>query len=182
MPSTRHRSIALLRGINVGGHAVIKMAELKELFESLGLKDVGTHIQSGNVLFTADETDRERLASRLEREIERSLGHAVTVFVLSPKQLRDAAAHNPFDPERLDEKQRCHLMFLSREPDAAQRKALTALQGDDYRLHVRGRVLYYAYPRDLEGRRRTINFEKVLGTAGTARSWKVIDELIRLSS
>lgn len=160
----------------------MKMAELKKLFESLGMKDVATHIQTGNVLFTTDETDHERLASRLEKGIGRSLGHTVTVFVLAPKQLRDAAAHNPFDPERLDEEQRCHFMFLDREPDAARRAALMALQRDDYRFHVRGRVLYYAYARKTEGRRRTIDFEKVLGVTGTARSWKIVDDLIKLSS
>ncbi len=176
------RYVALLRAVNVGGHAVIRMAELRRVFESLGMRDVATHIQSGNVLFTSDETDAERLASRLEKGLGRSLGRAVSLFVLSPRQLRDAGAHNPFDPERLDDEQRCHLMFLSGAPDAAHREALMALQRDDYRFHVRGRVLYYVYPRSTEGRRRTINFEKVLGVTGTARTWKVVDELIRLSS
>ncbi len=43
--------IALLRGINVGGHKIIKMADLKQAFESIGLKQVKTYIQSGNIVF-----------------------------------------------------------------------------------------------------------------------------------
>ncbi len=181
MPAAR-RYVALLRAVNVGGHAVVRMADLKRAFESAGARDVATHIQSGNVFFTSDESDADRLAARLEKGVGRFLGRAVRMFVLSPRQLRDAAAHNPFDAERLDGEQRCHLMFLAGVPDAAHREALMALQRDDYRFHVRGRVLYYAYSTSTEGRRRTVDFEKVLGVAGTARGWKVVDALIRLSS
>jgi len=57
-----------------------------------------------------------------------------------------------------------------------------ALQGVDYRFHVHGKVLYYAYPRQYEGRRRTFDFERVLGVSGTSRNWKVVDKLVELSS
>ena len=72
-------------------------------------------------------------------------------------------------------------MFLSDEPDAERIKALMALQGDEYRFHVRRRVLYYSYPRTVAGHRRSINFEKVLGVAGTARTWKVVNTLIEMA-
>lgn len=61
------RYVALLRGINVGGHGIIKMADLKKLFESFGLTDVVTYIQSGNVLFRTEESDPARLALQLEK-------------------------------------------------------------------------------------------------------------------
>jgi uncharacterized protein (DUF1697 family) len=102
--------------------------------------------------------------------------------VLTPEQLKTAADNNPFHPQRQDGEQQCHLMFLSGEPDPAHRAALMALQGDDYRVAVRGKVLYYTYPRALAGSRRSVNFEKVLGVSGTARTWKVVDKLIELSS
>ncbi|MDX9931406.1 MAG: DUF1697 domain-containing protein [Bacteroidales bacterium] len=46
------RYVALLRGINVGGKNVIRMKELKSLFEHCGFSDVETYIQSGNVMFS----------------------------------------------------------------------------------------------------------------------------------
>lgn len=180
MPPSR-QYVALLRGINVGGRAVVKMGALKEAFESFGLTEVRTYIQSGNVLFETKEADRDKLARGLEAHVKRVLRHQVTVFIVSPEELEDAAAHNPFEPQRLDKVQRCHLMFLSGRPQHANQEALIALQGREYRFHVRGKVMYFTYSRSLEGRRRTINFEKVLGVAGTARSWKVVDDLIRLS-
>lgn len=180
MSRAGHRYVALVRGLNVGGHGVISMAELRELVGSLGVSDVSTYTQSGNVLFTDHEPDRARLTRRLEKGLAAALDRPVTVFVLTREELQDAATHNPFDPAARNATQQCQLMFLSAEPDASHREALLQLQGDDYRFHVRGRVFYYAYDRSLAGHRRNIDFERVLGVAGTTRTWKVVDRLIHL--
>lgn len=181
LPDARHTYIALLRGINVGGRTIIKMDDLRAQFEAIGLADVVTYIQTGNVVFSSQEASTERLARLLEEQLASGLGYAGTVFVLTPSELKEAADANPFDPERHDREQLCHVMFLSREPDPARRDPLMALQGDEYRFAVRDRVLYYAYPRARAGARRTIDFEKVLGVVGTARTWKVVARLVELS-
>lgn len=67
MPTTQY--VALLRGINVGGASIIRMADLKACFEARRLQDVATYIQSGNVLFATTETDNARLARRLEKAL-----------------------------------------------------------------------------------------------------------------
>lgn len=181
MSRAARRYVALVRGINVSGHGVIPMAELRDLFESLGVSDVSTYIQSGNVLFTDHGPDRARLTRRLEKGLAAGLDRPVTVFVLTREELQDAAAHNPFDPAARKATHQCQLMFLSAEPDASHRKALMEMQGDEYRFHVQGSVLYYAYDRSRAGRRRrNIDFERVLGVAGTTRTWKVVDRLIHL--
>jgi uncharacterized protein (DUF1697 family) len=171
------RYVALLRAINVGGHGVVKMADLKRTFESLGLDDVVTYIQSGNVLFMCERASAKVLAARIEEALRRSCGVSATAFVLTPEELEKAAAQNPFAAE---DGQRCHVTFLSAEPTAEKRKALMAMQRDDYQFVVRDRILYYAYPASLAGHRRTIDFEKVLGVTATARNVKVVDELVRL--
>ncbi|MCL5108841.1 MAG: DUF1697 domain-containing protein [Chloroflexi bacterium] len=182
MAEGRHRWVALLRAVNVGGRATMRMADLRAQFEARGLTGVTTYIQTGNVLFSTTASDLESLARSLEKQLASSLGYQGMVFILSPAELALAAAANPFDPERLDKEQACHLLFLSAQPDVAHREALLALQGAEYRFAVRGKVLYYAYPRTLAGRRRTINMERVLGVAGTARGWKVVAKLIELAS
>jgi uncharacterized protein (DUF1697 family) len=65
MADTRY--LALLRGINVGGGNIIRMADLRACFERCGLRNVATYIQSGNVLFEAAETDRGKLVRKLEQ-------------------------------------------------------------------------------------------------------------------
>jgi len=73
-------------------------------------------------------------------------------------------------------------MFLSAAPAAARCRALMAVQGEEYRFHIEGKVLYYAYSRKFAGNRRTIDFEKILGVSGTSRSWKVVDKLIEIAA
>ena len=182
MTASQYRYIALLRAVNVGGHSVTRMSDLRAIFESLGLTEVVTYIQSGNVLFDSRDGDLEHLAHLLEKKLQSVLGYQVPVFLLTRPELEEAAAHNPFDPERRDKEQHCHLMFLSAEPDAAHSAALKALEGDEYSFSIHRKVLYYAYSREAAGSgRRTINFEKVLGVTGTARTWKVVNKLIELS-
>ncbi len=88
--------IALLRGVNVGGH-VVKMADLRAQFQALGLEDVRTYIQSGNVFFTANESDREALSDRIERHLEKRLGYEVATCLRTPQEVRKTMARNPFD-------------------------------------------------------------------------------------
>ena len=87
--------IALLRGINVGGHR-IKMERLRELFAELGLSNVRTHIQSGNVFFESPETDRDALTTAIEAHLARALGYKVPVFLRTPAELERSLHPNPF--------------------------------------------------------------------------------------
>ena len=76
------RYVALLRGINVGGKTLIKMADLKACVEKLGFDDVSTYIASGNLLFASDEKDAAKLEAKLERAIEKRFELPVKVVVL----------------------------------------------------------------------------------------------------
>jgi uncharacterized protein (DUF1697 family) len=177
----KYRYAALLRGINVGGHSIIKMAELKKQFELIGLLEVKTYIQTGNVLFTSEEKDTKRLTRQIEQHLAKTIGYNGTVFILTPEDMKTALKHCPFNPQQNDDKQYCHIMFLSDKPKQKQVNALMALRGEEYSFAVWNKILYYAYPREYAGRRRFIDFEKVLGVNSTARSWKVVNKLIELS-
>lgn len=80
--------VALLRGINVGGDNIIKMTELKGCFESLGLADVATYIQSENVLFSAAEQPPAELASQIEAALSERFGYDSRIVLRSHTQLR----------------------------------------------------------------------------------------------
>jgi uncharacterized protein (DUF1697 family) len=147
----------------------------------MGFANVRTYIQSGNVLFEAPDESTSRLAERAEQQLRAGLGYAGRVFVLTPRHLADAAASNPFDPEASDGAMRCHIMFLSREPESARVDRLMAQQAPEYRFAVRGPVLYYTYAKEYDGKRRTLNFEGILGVEGTARTWKVVRKLVELA-
>jgi uncharacterized protein (DUF1697 family) len=88
------RYIAFLRGINVGGHRV-KMDALRALFASLGLKDVSTFIASGNVLFSSDSPDPDRLRDEIEEHLHAELGYEVATFLRTPDELSAIVAFDP---------------------------------------------------------------------------------------
>lgn len=87
--------IALLRGINVGGH-VVKMERLRELFAELGFTNVRTYIQSGNVFFETAQADREMLAQTIELRLHEALGYKVPVFLRTIPEFEEMLALNPF--------------------------------------------------------------------------------------
>ena len=87
--------LALLRGINVGGQNLVKMADLRGAFESMGFAGVGTYIASGNVLFRAPRQRREELAARIESELTRLLGVEMKVVLLTEAHLRAVVSGAP---------------------------------------------------------------------------------------
>ena len=91
--------ISLLRGINVGGHKKIKMAELRQLYVSLALDDVQSILQSGNVVFRTGERDLTRLRKRIEAGIQNGFGFEVRVILRGARDYRDLIARHPFDDE-----------------------------------------------------------------------------------
>ena len=113
------RYVALLRGINVGGKTLIKMADLKTCIEELGLDDVSTYIASGNVLFGSRARDARRLEKKIEGAIERRFALPVTIVVLD----RDAYARIvKAVPESWigDSSVRANVAFVRRGTDAKQ--------------------------------------------------------------
>jgi uncharacterized protein (DUF1697 family) len=87
--------IAFLRAINVAGRTV-KMARLRELFAELGLANVRTYIQSGNVFFETDETDRDLLTGMIEGHLLQALGYEVGVFLRTIPEVEQIFALDPF--------------------------------------------------------------------------------------
>ncbi|GAB3720659.1 DUF1697 domain-containing protein [Nocardiopsis nanhaiensis] len=90
---TRH--IVLLRGINVGKHRRVAMADFRSLLSGLGYSGVATYIQSGNAVLTADETDPEKVAGAVREALHGGLGLDVPVLVRTLDRFRDVVAANP---------------------------------------------------------------------------------------
>jgi uncharacterized protein (DUF1697 family) len=87
--------LALLRGINVGGRNVVKMAELRLAFEELGHADVATYIQSGNVLFEAPRQKRGQLATAIESKLSEGFGVEMRVVLVTAAELKGVVEDAP---------------------------------------------------------------------------------------
>ncbi|MER5868025.1 DUF1697 domain-containing protein [Kitasatospora sp. NPDC002040] len=105
--------IAFLRAVNVGGRTV-KMERLRELFTELGLADVRTYIQTGNVFFTAPAgADRAALAARIEQHLEQALGYAVPVMLRTVDEVAELVDSDPFAGVEVTPEVRLCVLFLS---------------------------------------------------------------------
>lgn len=134
------RYVALLRGINVGGHRV-KMDRLRELFVGMDFEDVSTFIASGNVIFTDDSDDAEALAGRIEQGLADALGYGVETFIRSPEELADAVR---FDPPEHEEGRALYVIFLKAPPDAAVRARFAEIDSQTDRFTFSGREIYWS--------------------------------------
>ena len=123
--------LALLRGINVGGNSLVKMADLKAALEKSGFENVSTFIQSGNVLFASEEKDTEKLASRMEEVIAKNFHITSRVVIRSETHLTKVLKEVP-DEWKKENDLRCYLAFV-KEPTTAQQVAeqITLKEGID---------------------------------------------------
>src|ERR1700674_743543 len=112
------RCVSLFRGINVGGHHAVPMNELKELHEALGLKDVVTYIQSGNVVFTSNDADVAQLPGQIEDGFAQKFGFQVKVMVRTSAELREIIANNPFQNQPMKESKWVVVLFLATRPES----------------------------------------------------------------
>jgi uncharacterized protein (DUF1697 family) len=174
--------LALLRGINVGGHKKVAMSDLRELCTGLGFEDVRTVLQSGNLVFSSSARTPSSLERLLEAEVKKQLGVETRFFVRTVKEWQGAIADNPFHAEAERDPSHLLVMFLRDTPQAKQVKALqAAIQGREV-VRAKGRHAYLVYPDGMGTSRLTINvIEKHLGTQGTARNWNTVAKMATLA-
>jgi uncharacterized protein (DUF1697 family) len=170
--------VGLLRAVNVAGHNSVAMADLRDLFERLGLRDARTLLQSGNVVFGGPETGSTGLERLLEAGAAEHLGLEIDFFIRSAREWRSAVERNPFPDAARRNPARLALFALKRTPAAAAVKALAdGIKGRET-LHADGRHLYVLYPDGMGRSRLTVSLiERTLGGRGTARNWNTVLKL-----
>jgi uncharacterized protein (DUF1697 family) len=172
--------LALLRGINVGGHHAIPMAELRELAATLGLVEPRTYIQSGNLLFRGD-APADELERRLGRAIEERFGFAVPVVVRSAEQWAGYLEQIPF-PEAAEAEPNLVMLALSRSPpapDAVQGLMERAAEGE--RVREAGGVLWIHYAGGSARSRLTpALLDRLVGSPVTTRNVRTVRKLNEL--
>ena len=166
--------LALLRGINVGGHNKIAMAELRDLFRELGFEDVESYIQTGNVAFQAKGTPN-KLAATISEAIREKWGYEVSTLVISPQTMEEITAANPYAEAGEANPTRVFVGFLDQKPAKVE---LKPVKKDNEHFSVIGRAVYLHCP-DGVGRSKLTNayFEKGLGVSMTMRNLRVVTTL-----
>lgn len=173
--------VALLRGINVGGNNIIKMADLKACLTEAGFEDVTTYIQSGNVLFASDETDVNKIDKKFGAALEESFGYKAPVMFRTHAQMKSIVHDAPKGFGTKPDEYRYDVLFV-RDPltsaEALQNVSLregvdAAAKGDD--------VLYFW--RTIANITRS-HINKIVGSPMyqniTIRNWNTTTKLLAM--
>ncbi|MGE5943124.1 MAG: DUF1697 domain-containing protein [Flavobacteriales bacterium] len=171
--------IALLRGINVGGHKKVPMATLRELLTKCGLKNVQTYIQSGNVIFKSSEK-----ANALEEIIKKSIldyfGFEVSVIAKTPEELQTILDDCPFQK---DKKEHSFFIILNKIPDAELVKDTQQISYENEEIIIKKDALYFYCSIGYGKSKFNMNtFERKLKVIGTSRNYNTMIKLLSLSA
>lgn len=175
------RYVALLRGINVGGNNVIRMADLRACFEANAFEDVTTYIQSGNVLFGSSESRVAEITDRIERMLSTAFGYTATVVVRSHAQMQAIAGGAPAHFGSEPNMYRYDVIFLMPPLTASEAiERIETREGVD-EVHVGPEVLYFSR---LTQRASQSRLTKLVSTPMykrvTVRNWNTATKLLSL--
>ena len=174
--------VAFLRGINVGGHSIIKMDALRALFVSLKFQDPQTYLQSGNIVFKTSERSLPTIAGSIQRAIEKQFACRPEVILRTAEDLRAVVAKNPFAKRTGIEPSKLLVSFLAGAPakDAAENLRLMAISPEE--LHLLDREIYIYFPNGM-GKTKLpwSRLDKVLKTPGTGRNWNSVNAILAIA-
>jgi uncharacterized protein (DUF1697 family) len=168
--------VALLRGINVGGHRRVPMAELRAVAEALGFEDVQTYVASGNLVFSA-EGDHQRLEARLEAAIAEAFGFEVDVVVRDAAQWAALAKANPFAEQSAATPNLVMMTIGKRGATDADVAALRPKAAENERVERRGEALWLWFGG---GSGRSKLAAAPAKEVWTTRNWRTIEALCGL--
>lgn len=150
------------------------------LLTGMGLREVKTYIQSGNVVFRSAAKNRAALAAKIEGAILAQHGFAPRVLLLDPAELRAAMAGNPY-PQAVSDPGSLHLFFLDEAPHRTDLPTLEAARTDTEHFKLAGKVFYLHTPDGVGSSKLAARIEKALGVTATARNWNTVCKLAEMA-
>ena len=172
--------IALLRGINVSGKNLIKMVELRETLTGIGLQNIRTYIQSGNIVFESDEAG-DRLADIISSQIHSRFGFNIPVIVLLQDELRRIRDNNPFIATADVIEKQLYVTLLGSAPEQAIVDHINSLDFSPDQLIFAGKAIYLNLVTGAANTKITnALLEKKLKVNATARNWNTVLKLCEM--
>ena len=172
--------IALLRGINVGGHKKIPMAELRELLTKSALKNVKTYIQSGNVIFQSNQKDTLKLEAKIKKAIMTRFGFDVPVLIKSTENFQTIFDECPFEKEK---KLNSYFVVLNESPEPDLIKEAEKLTYENEEFIIKNECIYFHSSMGYGRTKFSMKiFERKLKVIGTSRNYNTMVKLLSLSS
>jgi uncharacterized protein (DUF1697 family) len=173
--------LALLRGINVSGHNMIKMESLKTTLDNIGFQNVTTYIQSGNVFVTTEEENSAKVGFLIKQEIFKAFGHEVSVVVIAKTDLEGCLANNPYLKEKDLDTKKLYVAFVSIGLRSDSINDLKMSQVKPDQAHIDGNRIYIKYAVGAGKTRLDQKYiEKKLNVTATIRNWNTVTQLLEI--
>ena len=170
--------VALLRGINVSGQKLIKMAELRAQLAELPYDNIRTYIQSGNILFEREAAEPAVIEEEVRQLIAKHYGFDVPVMVKTREDLDYVVNNHPFIHQRNEDPKFVHVTFLAEEPDPER---VAKLREEDYSPEewvLDGTYFYFFSPKGMGNAKMSNTFvENRLKVKATGRNWRTTMKL-----
>lgn len=173
--------IAMLRGVNVGGHNLIRMEDLRKLCLGLGLSNPRTYVQSGNIVFGSKERDLSLLSRRIAGAVESKFGFCPEVIIRTTSGLRDALNRNPFSRRRDIEPGKLLINFLSAPPTLETRDGILALTLGPEEIHIDACEIYIYFPDGMGRSKLWPAIGRKLKNTGTGRNLNTVAKLLQMA-
>jgi uncharacterized protein (DUF1697 family) len=176
------RSVALLRGINVGTAKAVGMAQLREALEGIGYTEVRTHLRSGNVVFTSTPAAARTAAADIEAAVLGVCGVRSTVVLRSADAFARAVTDAPL-LDRMTDPARFLVGFFASTPDGARADALGARDHGPDAMAFAGDEVYLWCPNGIaDSPFGKVRWEKELGVEVTMRNWNTVTKILELTT
>jgi uncharacterized protein (DUF1697 family) len=152
------------------------------MYEDIGFKNVRSYIQSGNVLFEDKSKNQNELAKRIEKKISEHFGYDVSLFVLTPDELKSIRKSNPFVKRKDVDVSRLYVSIFLNEPDKNHVEKIVSIDFKPDEFVINDKTIYLYCPVSYGNSKLSNNyFENKLKVIATTRNWNTVNELIRLA-
>ncbi|MGB5555396.1 MAG: DUF1697 domain-containing protein [Flavobacteriaceae bacterium] len=174
--------VVLLRGINVGGHKKIKMAELRTMLEKHDFKNVRTYIQSGNVVLNSDEKNAHIVEQKIQLALRDTFGFDVPVLVKSVTDLNIILRENPFQESEDLANNRVYFVLLQEAPATDSINSIDPKNYPSEQYHITNACVYLLFGEGFGNAKLNTNeLERKLKVSATARNYRTMTKLLELT-
>lgn len=173
--------LALLRGINVSGHNMIKMDALKKMLENMGFQNVETYIQSGNVFVDSEEENFASIGFKIKQEISKVFGYDVPAVMVSKEDLERCLINNPYLKQKECDTKKLYVAFISKElsPLALNDLKISNFKPDE--AAIDSSRIYIKYEIGAGKTKLDQKYiEKKLNVVATMRNWNTVTKLLEM--
>lgn len=176
------RYISILRGINVSGKNLIKMADLRLTFEKMGFQQVSSYVQSGNIIFSGKKMQEEEIEQTIFQYLKTGFEFDIPIIVLRKKTLQNIIDSNPMTNHPKKDPSFMHVTFLKTLPGNFNPEEIEAKKLEGEEFYFTEKAIYLYCPNGYGTTKLNNNFfEKKLQVTATTRNWRTTNKLLEIA-